>query len=320
MAHTQSLTIERDVRSSKRPPPAPLTRTDGTSARPAANQTSARALGWFSIGLGLSELLMPETMARTIGFRRSPLWLQVMGAREIATGIGILAAQRPGPGHLQLRVVGDAIDLALLASAWQDAGRDRDRLAIATAAVAGVTVLDVLATRQLASQARQPLELQSSLAVQGTPDVIYRRLRSLKTLPEYLSQVDTVELQGEEYFELRSRTALGGASRFKGRIIEDVPDRRIAWELAPDSPLRGRGRIELSQLGGDRGTLLRATITLEPGVPQLAAPLARVLGKAPEKMILRELRRFKQLIETGEVPTTRGQPSGRRSLVSRHLP
>ena len=320
MAHTQTLTVERGARPAKRTPPAPLMRSNGASARPAAGQASARALGWFSIGLGLSELLMPEKLARAIGFRRNPLWLRVMGAREIAAGIGILAAQRPGAGLLQLRVLGDAIDLGLLASAWGPAGRHRDRLSVATAAVVGVTVLDVLATRQLASQAREPLQLHSSIAVQGTPDTIYRRLRELRRLPEYLSHVASIELQGEQGFRLQSDIDFGGGSRWQGRIVEDVPAQRITWELAPESPMRARGQFELSALPGDRGTLLRATLTLEPAAPKLASVLARLFGSAPEQLLMRELRRFKQFIETGEVATTQGQSSGRRSLISRRLP
>jgi uncharacterized membrane protein len=311
-----------NARGTTREVRAPLARAQPLSSRPARSQQSARALGWFSIGLGLSELFLTDSLARAIGFRRSPLWLKVMGAREIATGIGILAAQRPGAGHLQWRVAGDAVDLALLASAWEPAGRDRDRLSIAAAAVLGVTVLDVLASRKLASDsaAREPLQLRASIGLEEKPDEVYRQLRDLSSLPNYLSHVRAIELQGEEYCQLTMEVPFGGTSRWRARIAEDVPGRRIAWETAPESPLHIRGSFELSEQPGHRGTLLRASLTLKPTAPSLVAPLARLLGSAPDLWLTRQLRRFRQFVETGEVATTQGQASGRRSLLSRHLP
>jgi len=101
-------------------------------------------LGYFSLGLGLAEFCCPHSMARLIGFRLSPEILRAYWLREIAAGVGILADDRPAT-WLWGRVAGDALDLATLAAAYEKAGpRDRQRLIAAVAAVAGVTVLDVI--------------------------------------------------------------------------------------------------------------------------------------------------------------------------------
>lgn len=320
---TQTLTITpTNAHGPARDARAPLARAKPLSKRPARSQQTARALGWFSIGLGLTELCMPDRLARAIGFRRSPLWLQVMGVREIAAGIGILAAQRPGAGHLQWRVAGDAIDLALLASAWRPARREGERLSVATAAVLGVTVLDVLATRKLAreSAAREPLELRASIGLEEQPDAVYRALRDPSNLTQYFGHAQDIELAGRDAFQLTTHVPFGGSSRWHARIVEDVPSRRIAWETLPESLLHIRAQVELSEQPGQRGTLLRATVAIQPTAAKLVAPLARMLGKAPDKWLMTQLRRFRQYIETGEIATTQGQPSGRRSLLSRHLP
>jgi len=111
----------------------------------------AGALGWFSIGLGLAEILAPKRLADTIGFRNDPSWLPLCGAREIISGLGILSEDRPA-FWLWTRVLGDAMDLALLADAWRKADDEgRQRLAKAVAAVAGVTVLDVVNSLQLSA-------------------------------------------------------------------------------------------------------------------------------------------------------------------------
>jgi hypothetical protein len=106
----------------------------------------ARALGWFSIGLGVAELASPGRVGRMIGLRNHRKIMRAFGAREIASGVGILA--RPNrAGWLWSRVAGDALDLAFLAAAMRSEESRRNRVAIATAAVAGVTTLDVMASR-----------------------------------------------------------------------------------------------------------------------------------------------------------------------------
>jgi hypothetical protein len=112
----------------------------------------ARALGWFSIGLGLTEVVAHRRLAEMIGVRDHPVLLPLLGVREILSGIGILSEGRP-TGWLWSRVAGDAMDLALLGAALMSPDARRERVAAATAAVAGVTALDVLCSAQLSAAA-----------------------------------------------------------------------------------------------------------------------------------------------------------------------
>lgn len=113
----------------------------------------AVGLGWFSIGLGLAELLAPKQLGELIGVdkkRRS--LLPYFGLREIASGIGILAMPRPA-GAVWSRVGGDAMDLAFLGLALVSDKTDKTKVSVATLAVLGVTALDVLCAQRLS----QPL-------------------------------------------------------------------------------------------------------------------------------------------------------------------
>src|SRR5215212_7379367 len=74
----------------------------------------ARGLGWFSIGLGLAEVLAPASMARMTGMQGYEAALRLFGLREMASGIGILAGPGPAAGWLWARVAGDALDLGLI--------------------------------------------------------------------------------------------------------------------------------------------------------------------------------------------------------------
>jgi hypothetical protein len=104
-------------------------------------QALANGLGWFSIGLGLAELLAPRFMARAAGVDSGERMVRLCGVREVAVGIGLLAARNKAP-WLWGRVAGDAVDLAVTSTG------SGMRAAAALTAVAGVTALDVAAARR----------------------------------------------------------------------------------------------------------------------------------------------------------------------------
>jgi hypothetical protein len=112
----------------------------------------ARALGWFSIGLGLAEALAPRTMARLIGAPGYEGVLLAFGLREIASGIGILAGPGSAAGWLWARTAGDVMDLGLLGRAAASNEDGRGKLALAAVAVAGVMAADLLCAQRLAAE------------------------------------------------------------------------------------------------------------------------------------------------------------------------
>jgi hypothetical protein len=115
----------------------------------------AKGLGWFSIGLGLTEMLAPEWLARQIGVdEEKTTLLRAMGAREAVTGVGVLMEDRPTTG-MWGRVAGDAVDISLLAAALKSPRNGKGRVIGALGMVLGVTLLDVLCARGLQTQSLQ---------------------------------------------------------------------------------------------------------------------------------------------------------------------
>ncbi|WP_027800719.1 hypothetical protein [Paraburkholderia dilworthii] len=116
----------------------------------------ARGLGWFSIALGLAELVAPRMMARAAGVETGAGAMRFYGLRELACGVGILASRNPQP-FLWARVGGDALDLGTLAlSSNKLSARDRQRATVAAVNVACVTALDVYAANRAANAQRLP--------------------------------------------------------------------------------------------------------------------------------------------------------------------
>jgi hypothetical protein len=119
-----------------------------------SSERLARGLGYFSIALGLAELLAPRAVSRSIGLEGREELVRVYGAREIATGVAILSSHDPTP-WIWGRLAGDALDLVTLGNAMQDADDDaRDSLALTAVAVAGIAALDAACVYGLASDKR----------------------------------------------------------------------------------------------------------------------------------------------------------------------
>jgi hypothetical protein len=118
-------------------------------------RSMARALGWFSVALGATQLLAPRTLASAAGLPRHAAMMRACGAREVAAGVGLLRARQPAP-WIWARLAGDAVDIALIATALPGRGRARTRALIALGTVAAITAADVVCARRLARGRQLP--------------------------------------------------------------------------------------------------------------------------------------------------------------------
>jgi hypothetical protein len=105
----------------------------------------ANGLGWFSIALGLTEIIGAKPLSKALGL--SPTLIRVFGVREILAGVGILGRSKKGPG-VWARIGGDALDVLALGNAMRSSST-RANAAIATALVAPVVALDVVCGKEL---------------------------------------------------------------------------------------------------------------------------------------------------------------------------
>ena len=130
----------------------------------------ARGLGWFSIGLGLAEVIAGRRIGRSLGMEDKGWLLRVFGVREIAAGAMILASDRPRAG-VWARVAGDALDLAALGSGFTGENPEKENLTVAFAAVAGITALDYWCARRLDNTApRRRFGTPGPNVVSGSPE------------------------------------------------------------------------------------------------------------------------------------------------------
>ncbi|HYD87915.1 MAG TPA: hypothetical protein VEA80_10600 [Vitreimonas sp.] len=112
---------------------------------------AARGLGFFSLALGAAELAFPGAISRALGLKNQDGLLRAYGLREIASGLGALQPN-PAPA-VWSRVAGDALDLAMLAQGLSADNDKRVAAKTALAAVAAITVVDVVVGAMLSQQA-----------------------------------------------------------------------------------------------------------------------------------------------------------------------
>jgi uncharacterized membrane protein len=279
----------------------------------------ANALGWFSIGLGLAELLAPRALGRAIGVGAAhPHVMRALGVREIASGLGLLS-QRATNAWAWSRVGGDAMDLALLGVAARDPDADPRRIAMAATAVVGVAALDVYATRTLSQmETSAPEEIVSeSRTINSTPEALYTFWKNVENLPRFMSHLESVMPTGESTSHWIAKAPAGMSVEWDAEIVRDDPNEGLSWQTVPGSEVTHEGTVRFEPDPSGRGTVARVQMRYVPPAGKVGVQLAKLFGEEPKLQIKDDLRRLKQLIETGEVATTLGQPTGQRSLIGR---
>ena len=111
----------------------------------------AKGLGYFSIALGVAEILAPRAVCRAAGIRGLESVVRAYGAREIAAGVAILASHNPEP-WIWGRVAGDMLDIATVATGLRQDNSKRDKSVLALTTLAAVTIVDVICAKGLNSE------------------------------------------------------------------------------------------------------------------------------------------------------------------------
>src|SRR5918994_1718642 len=284
-----------------------------------------RGLGWFSIGLGTAQLLMPRGVARLAGIRENhDVLIRLCGLRELACGIGILTQPQPGP-WIKARIAGDVADLAMLGLALTSSRNSRGRTSAALAAVAAVTALDVICTRELDRGRGTPgaliygVPVEKVVTVNRSPEECYTFWRNLENLPRFMRHLESVEAIDDRRSHWIAKAPVGTTVEWEAEITEDRPSQMLAWRTLEGSDIPNSGTVRFEPAPPGRGTILRVTLQYDPPAGRLGAAVAKLFGEEPQQQVAADLRRFKQLLETGEIPTTVGQSAGKRSAIGRLL-
>ncbi|MCP2347570.1 SRPBCC family protein [Nonomuraea roseoviolacea] len=276
----------------------------------------ARALGWTSLMLGTAHLAAPKAVARLCGVDDAPgatTVARLVGGRELLHAALLLGAKNPAQ-WAWTRVAGDTMDLGVLGRAAANrTGTRRARALAALGVVAGIAALDAACARRGTAKAKGPLQVRASITINKPREEVYRFWRDLENLPSFMIHLDSVRTLDQR----RSHWKANGPIvrlEWEAEIIDERAGDLIAWRSVPGTGISTAGLVSFTEGPGGRGTVV--DVSLEYGAPgrKLAAAVARMFGEHPEQQVRDDLRRFKQVMETGEVVRSEGSPEGHRAL------
>ncbi|MEQ4305870.1 SRPBCC family protein [Plantactinospora sp. B6F1] len=291
---------------------------DATLDVPEGNgQPLPRALGLLSLGLGVAALAAPHQVGRLIGLDDSAptrsVVLRAVGARELVPVPGLLFARRPA-GWAWFRVGADLLDLLLLARELPHRrGERRQRVAATLGAVAGITAVDVLAavrSGRSAGARRRTLRASATVTVNRPADEVYRFWRDFENLPRFMYHLESVRSDGDGRSHWTVRGPGGRRVGWDAELVEENLSETIAWRSVRGARVPNAGRVRFARAAGGRGTEVRVDLVYAPPGGAVGRAVAQLFGEEPGQQIRDDLRRFKQVIETGEVVRSDGSPNG----------
>ena len=157
------------------------------------------------------------------------------------------------------------------------------------------------------------IDITRSLTIRRPRAEVYQFWRQLENLPQFMEHLQDVRQLGPKQSHWVARIPKGvGTVEWDADIIQEEPGSLIAWRSLPGSDVDNAGEVRFKDAPAGRGTVVQATISYRPPVGVVGGSLAKLLNPAFQVMVKNDLRRFKQLMETGEIITIEGQPAGKR--------
>lgn len=157
----------------------------------------------------------------------------------------------------------------------------------------------------------QPLRVEKTVTVNRSAADLYRVWRDFENLPTFMKHLKSVQMLDETRSHWVATAPLGGSVEWDAELVTDQENHLIAWASIEGAEIDNSGFVRFQPAPQERGTEVK--VVLEYSIPagKVGAAIVKLFGEEPEQQIGDELRRFKMLMETGEIATTDGQSSGR---------
>jgi uncharacterized membrane protein len=194
-----------------------------------------------------------------------------------------------------------------------------------------VTALDVFAARRLrgdgAGARREPLvvKVEQVVTINRSIEHLYRFWRDFANFPHFMRHLRNIEVLDRTRSRWTAKAPAGMSIHWTAEIVEDRDGEWISWRSLPGSQVDHSGSVGFAAAPGARGTEVRVQMEYRPPAGRMGRVIAMLFGEEPEQQIREDLRRFKQLMETGEIPLSDGmglwraaQPATRAEKIRRY--
>ena len=162
---------------------------------------------------------------------------------------------------------------------------------------------------------RRGIHVEEAVTINRPIAEVYRFWRNFENLPKFMQHLESVAVRDEGISHWVARGPGGTTVEWDARIINEVDNKVIGWQSLEGSTISTAGSVHFDET--PRGTRVRIHMQYSPPGGKLGAAVAWLFGEEPTIQVREDLRRFKSLLEAGEIPTVKGQPSGRTSGATR---
>jgi uncharacterized membrane protein len=157
---------------------------------------------------------------------------------------------------------------------------------------------------------RRGSHVEETITVNKPASELYQFWRRLENLPRFMQHIESVDRVSDTVSKWRARGPGGAILEWNAETINEIPNQLIAWRSVEGSDVVSAGSVHFDEALGERGTRIRVRLQYSPRGGKVGVAVAKLLGRDAATEIREDLRRLKQLLEAGEVPTTTGQPRG----------
>lgn len=235
------------------------------------------------------------------------------------------SAQRPSVAHQRSVNVGnnERLASALGGSALVLFGllrRSLPGLLLATAGGAlvyrgltGYCPLNARLGRNTADLRDLTVRVEKSVTIARPVAEIFAFWRNLENLPRFMNHVQsvTVDKAHPERSHWVVKAPMGQSVEWDAELCGERENEHLAWRAVQNAEVPNEGIVRFRPAPGGRGTEVSVFLRYDPPAGRLGVVIAKLLGEEPELQLSDDLNRLKQLLETGEIATTEGQPRGR---------
>lgn len=159
-------------------------------------------------------------------------------------------------------------------------------------------------------------KVEKSVTINKSPAELYAFWRNFENLPRFMNHLESVQTMGGNRSRWVAKAPAGSTVAWDAEVYNEKENELIAWRSLEGADVDNAGSVRFEPASGGRGTTVRVSLKYDPPGGLLGSAVARLFGENPEQQIEEDLRRFKQLMETGEAATTMGQSSGRSAAGS----
>jgi uncharacterized membrane protein len=163
---------------------------------------------------------------------------------------------------------------------------------------------DDVTSRAATVNARKAVKVERSVTIAKPRAELFAFWRNFENLPRFMEHLVSVRVDSSTRSHWTAKAPAGQTVEWDAEIVNEVPDEIIAWKSVGDPDVRNAGAVNFADAPAGRGTIVRVTVDYEPPAGKLGAMLSHFFSEEPDRQIREDLRKFKQLMETGEITTS----------------